>query len=112
MFNGTTRNFDQLSDRSRRIAAELQRRGVRHGDTVAVWLLNEPDWLAVFFACARIGAIVVAVNTRFRTTELADMIERTRPRRFSTNRNWVRWTFALLSPKPWHLFPYPLFCRL
>lgn len=80
MFGGTTRNFDQMSDRSHKIAAELQRRGVRHGDTVAVWLLNEPDWLAVFFACARIGAIVIAVNTRFRTTELADMIERTRPK--------------------------------
>lgn len=75
-----TWSFDQLSERSHAIAAGLQRRGVRRGDTVAVWMLNEPDWLAIFFACARIGAIVMAVNTRFRTSELADIIERARPR--------------------------------
>ncbi|MFT5486064.1 MAG: fatty-acyl-CoA synthase [Paracoccaceae bacterium] len=73
-------SFEDLSERSRSIAAGLHRRGIGSGDTVAVWLLNDADWLAVFFACARLGAIVVAVNTRFRATELIDMISRTRPK--------------------------------
>lgn len=80
IFGESTQSFEDLADRSRVIAAGLHRRGIGPGDTVAVWLLNEPDWLAVFFACARIGAIVIAVNTRFRATELADMLDRTRPR--------------------------------
>ena len=75
-----TQSFEGLAEQSRTIAAGLHRRGIGPGDTVAVWLLNEPDWLAVFFACARIGAIVIAVNTRFRATELVDMIDRTRPK--------------------------------
>jgi len=54
--------------------------GIGPGDRVAVWMVNDPDWLAVFLACTRVGVIVVAVNTRFRVTELADMLERTQPR--------------------------------
>jgi len=80
IFGEATQSFEDLAEQSRTIAAGLHRRGIGPGDTVAVWLLNEPDWLAVFFACARIGAIVIAVNTRFRATELADMIGRTRPK--------------------------------
>lgn len=72
--------FDDLSKRSEALAAGLHQQGIRSGDRVAVWLLNDPDWLAVFFACARIGAITVAVNTRLRGTELADMLNRTRPK--------------------------------
>ena len=72
--------FAELRDRSRSIASGLSQRGIGRGDAVAIWLLNEPDWLAVFFACARLGAITIAVNTRFRATELADIFERARPK--------------------------------
>ena len=37
---------------------------------------NVPAWLAIFFACAQLGAIAVAVNTRFRSHELADIVGR------------------------------------
>ena len=46
------------------------------GDRVALWLPNVPAWLVAFFACARLGAIAVAVNTRFRSSELADILQR------------------------------------
>lgn len=72
--------FAELADMSRTIARDLSGRGVGKGDRVAVWLLNEPEWLAIFFACARIGAIAVAVNTRFRAAELSDIFARTRPK--------------------------------
>jgi fatty-acyl-CoA synthase len=41
-----------------------------------LWLPNVPAWLAVFFACARLGAIAVSVNTRFRSHEVADIVGR------------------------------------
>lgn len=72
--------FAELRDRSRSIASGLSERGIGRGDAVAIWLLNEPDWLAVFFACARLGATTIAVNTRFRAAELADIFERARPK--------------------------------
>ncbi len=65
-----------LDEESRRVAQGLHDLGVREGDRVAVWLPNVPAWPACFFAAARLGAIVVAVNTRFRSNEIADIVGR------------------------------------
>jgi fatty-acyl-CoA synthase len=75
-----TVSFAELSDRSRSIATGLSRNGIIAGDRVAIWLLNETDWISIFLACAHIGAIAVAVNTRYRATELADIFGRVRPK--------------------------------
>lgn len=69
-------SYDELEGESRRVAAGLRQIGVRRGDRVALWLPNCPAWLAVFFACARLGAIAVAVNTRFREAEVGDIVGR------------------------------------
>lgn len=61
---------------SARVAGGLRRLGIGPGDRVAIWLPNSHAWLACFFACARLGAIAVAVNTRFRSSELADILSR------------------------------------
>ena len=61
---------------SQRVAARLARLGVKAGDRVAVWLPNVPAWLACFFACAQLGAVAVCVNTRFRSHELAEIVDR------------------------------------
>ena len=65
-----------LQAESQRVAQGLHDLGVREGDRVAIWLPNVPAWLACFFACARLGAIVVAVNTRFRSSEVVDIVGR------------------------------------
>ncbi|MBE0627444.1 MAG: AMP-binding protein, partial [Burkholderiales bacterium] len=70
--------YAALADESARLAGALRERGVRAGDRVALWLPNVPAWLAVFFACARLGAIAVAVNTRFKSQEIADIVGRSR----------------------------------
>lgn len=69
-------SYRQLLDESARVASALRELGVGPGDRVAIWLPNVPAWLACFFACARLGAIAVAVNTRFRSAELADIVGR------------------------------------
>ena len=69
-------SYRELADESARIAQGLRKLGVRAGDRVALWLPNLPAWLAVFFGCAQLGAIAVAVNTRFRSHELADILHR------------------------------------
>lgn len=66
----------ELDLESRRVARGLIDLGVKEGDRVALWLPNVPAWLACLFACARIGAVVVAVNTRFRLSELQDILGR------------------------------------
>ena len=69
-------SYAQMLDESRRVAAGLAQLGVAAGDRVALWLPNVPAWLTTFVACAQLGAIAVAVNTRFRSQEIADIVSR------------------------------------
>ncbi|SDB72978.1 AMP-binding protein [Belnapia rosea] len=69
-------SFSELARRSGQIAAGLTTIGIGPGDRVAIWLPNMPAWLEVAFACARLGAIVISCNTRFRRTEMADILFR------------------------------------
>ena len=68
--------FDRLAAESRRVAGALARLGIGRGDRVAFWLPNVPAYLTLFFACARLGAIAAAVNTRFKAHEVGDIVGR------------------------------------
>ncbi|MGE0485473.1 MAG: AMP-binding protein [Gammaproteobacteria bacterium] len=65
-----------LLEGSARVASGLAALGVGAGDRVALWLPNIPAWLECFLACARLGAIAVSVNTRFRAHEVSDIVGR------------------------------------
>src|SRR5579883_3000014 len=71
-----TISFSELHEQSLRVAQGLADLGVGPGDRVALWLPNVPAYLFLYFACTRLGAIAVAVNTRFRAVEVADIVGR------------------------------------
>lgn len=58
----------------------LKMRGIGRGDAVAVWLVNSPQWIAIFIALARLGAITVPINTRYRSEEVAHLLNTGRVR--------------------------------
>jgi fatty-acyl-CoA synthase len=62
--------YAQLVREVERCACGLLALGVEPDDKVAVWLPNRPEWLVVQHAVARIGAVLVALNTRHRAHEL------------------------------------------
>jgi fatty-acyl-CoA synthase len=62
--------FRQLEDEARLIARGLMGAGVERGDRVAVWATNVPEWIVLQFALAKIGAILVTVNTSLRAREI------------------------------------------
>ncbi|MAZ04408.1 MAG: acyl-CoA synthetase [Sneathiella sp.] len=64
--------FEQMVSAS---AAWLASRGIVQGDRGSIWLPNRIEWMALLFACARIGAIVGAVNTRYRAAELQHILK-------------------------------------
>ncbi len=70
--------FGDLHARVGQRAAAFSRLGVAAGDRVAIWLPNCLAWVESFLACAHLGAIVLAVNTRFRSQEVADIVGRGR----------------------------------
>ena len=59
-----------------RAARGLLALGIAPDEKVALWLPNRPEWLAVQHGCARIGAVCVALNTRYRTHELGYILRR------------------------------------
>ncbi|UYP05228.1 AMP-binding protein [Bacillus subtilis] len=63
----TYAQFDSLC---RQTAKGLMRMGIGKGDHVAIWTSNIPEWLAVQFATAMIGAVLVTVNTNYQAHEL------------------------------------------
>ncbi|MDC7218382.1 MAG: AMP-binding protein [Spirochaetales bacterium] len=49
--------------------------GIGKGDHVGIWATNVPDWLTYLFATARIGAILVTINTNYKLHELEFLIK-------------------------------------
>ena len=54
----------------------LSKLGIKSGDRVAFWLPNTSAYLVLYLACMQLNAIAVAVNTRFRSSEVADIVTR------------------------------------
>ena len=68
--SGPRWTFRALDDEARLVARGLLAHGVRPGDRVAVWATNVPEWVVLQFALAKIGAILVTVNTALRAHEI------------------------------------------
>lgn len=69
-------SYGELDRQSKQIAAFLHEQGIGAGDRVALWLPNTLEWVTSFLACSQLGAIALLVNTRFRSHEIEDLIER------------------------------------
>ncbi len=65
-YRRTWREFDEETDR---IARGFLGMGVKKGDHVAIWATNEPEWLMTLFGTAKIGAVLVTVNTSYKVFE-------------------------------------------
>lgn len=63
-----------------RTACWLHTTGVRKGDRVAVVLENCPEFLMIFLACTRLGAIFVPLNYRLSPSELDYLLCHSQPR--------------------------------
>lgn len=74
-FEGRRWSFAQLRQDTDRAAKALIAAGVQPGDHVALWLGNRPEYLFLFFAVAKIGAVLVPINTRFRTRDMAYIVQ-------------------------------------
>ncbi len=82
IFNGQTISYRQLHARSNQTAAWMQSFGIEKGDRVAVMLTNSLEFIDVFLACSRLGAIFVPINYRITAAELKHPITNARPRLF------------------------------
>src|SRR5438067_7944954 len=63
-------SFGELDRKSTALAAALEKRGVTHGDRVALYLQNIPQFLIGMYGAWKVGAIVVPCNPMFKQHEL------------------------------------------
>ena len=64
--------FDRRVDH---LAKSLLHLGIRKGDKIGIFANNVPDWLTYFFATAKIGGVLVTINTNYRTHELEYLVK-------------------------------------
>jgi fatty-acyl-CoA synthase len=72
--DGTPISRGQFAQRIDQTAAWLAAHGVARGDVIAVWLVNRLEWATLLFAAARLGAVIAAVNTRYRSAEVQHLL--------------------------------------
>ncbi|MGM0771556.1 MAG: AMP-binding protein [Halobacteriota archaeon] len=64
-------SYKEFDERVDDLAKGLLSIGITKGDHVGIWARNVPDWLTFLFATAKIGAVLVTVNTAYKSHELA-----------------------------------------
>ncbi|MEQ8235082.1 MAG: AMP-binding protein [Gammaproteobacteria bacterium] len=85
VFEDERYTFAEVRERVDEVARGLVALGVKPGDHVALWLMNCPEWIFTMFALARVGAVQVPVNTRFRTHDLAYLLQQSDTRYLITH---------------------------
>ena len=67
---GLRLSWAQFNQRVNNLAKGLMSIGITKGDHVGIWAKNVPDWVTFLYATAKIGAVLVTVNTAYKSHEL------------------------------------------
>lgn len=67
--------YKEFNERVDNLALGLYSIGIRKGDHVGIWATNVPDWTTFMFATAKLGAILVTVNTNYKSYELEYLVK-------------------------------------
>jgi fatty-acyl-CoA synthase len=77
-FMGRELTYGQFDALTNKVARLLIQNGIERGDAVAIFAMNSPEYAAAFFACARIGAMLVPINLMFTAEDADYVLEKTR----------------------------------
>ena len=72
--------YATLNDRANRFANWLKQAGIQRGDKVGIMAHNGIEFLDIFFACGKLGAIFVCFDGELNVRQLTEMVNRTRPK--------------------------------
>ena len=67
---GIRYSYKAFNEVCRQAAKGFMKMGIKKGDNVAIWATNYPEWVIAQFATAKIGAVLVTVNTNYKVFEL------------------------------------------
>ncbi len=67
--------YAQFNERVNQLAKGLLYIGIQPGDKIGIWASNVPDWTTIMFATAKIGAVLVTINTSYKLSELEYLLK-------------------------------------
>ena len=67
-------SFRDMRERAENVARALVASGIGKSDVVAIWTSNRPEFAYTLMGCAKVGAILVAINTRSRVFEVEHVL--------------------------------------
>ena len=80
VFENGTVTYQQLQETSGLVARGLLSLGIQRGDMVAIWMAGYAEWAYLYYGLARIGAIMVPINTRYKANEVEYMLNKSKAR--------------------------------
>ncbi len=92
----TSLSYSQLESAADRFGAALVESGVEPGDRVAIWCFNCTDWVVAVLGIFAAGGVLVPVNTRFKGTEAADLLSRSRAKVLVTVTDFLETDYVAL----------------
>ncbi len=67
--------YKQFNDEVDKVAKSLLAMNIKKGDHVSIWSTNIPEWPVLMFSLAKIGAVLVTVNTNYKSHELEYLLK-------------------------------------
>lgn len=68
-------SYEEVHERSNIVANNLKGLGIGKGDRVLVFLFNSVEYVIIWFALAKVGAVMVPINTASKQHDLIHIIQ-------------------------------------
>ncbi|MBN2018223.1 MAG: AMP-binding protein, partial [Candidatus Cloacimonetes bacterium] len=98
--------YKQFNEEVDRIAKALLALGITKGDHVSIWSTNVPEWPILMFALAKVGAVLITVNTNYKSHELEYLLKQSDSKaiflidKFKTS-EYFNWLIKVLDDAKW-----------
>lgn len=86
LVEGRTTSYGELARLTDQLAAGLQRSGVGQGERIALHLGNRLELVALYYACLRVGAVIVPLHRRLVAGEIAHLLSHSAARYYVGDR--------------------------
>jgi len=97
--------YSQLDHMANRLANGLAHLGIAQGDRVAVMLPNWPEFVCAYYALAKMGVVIVPMNTRFRRREVEHILSQTEASALITADRFLGFDYVDLVAELWPHLP-------
>ena len=87
------KTYKELNDMTNALAAGLSELGLRKGDRVAIYMQNSIEFVAAFYALAKLGVIVAWVNPNYRSTEAEFILKNSESKGVFIFREWAGYDY-------------------